>query len=173
VGPAKLRKGGRDVLKLFGRTSPVVATSASGFDPNAIALLLVRFSNAVDRKQAQEVAEQFAPDGMFKPADTPVQGRAAIEAFYRARFQDPRRTTRHLWANLLVSPQADGTAHADVVLTNYAFEPAISEDELQMRIGNVSARCVRDGQGVWRFAEHIYEKCFAARLPAGAVPPAR
>jgi ketosteroid isomerase-like protein len=161
------------VPELFVRTSPIVASCASGFDPNGIALLLVRFSNAVDRKQAREVAEQFAPDGMFKPADTPVEGRAAIEALYRARFQDPRRTTRHLWGNLLVLPQADGTAHVDVVLTIYAFEPAVSEDELQMRIGNVWARCVRDGQGVWRFAEHVYEKCFAARLPGAAVAPAR
>jgi hypothetical protein len=51
------------------------------------------------------------------------------------------------------------------VLTNYAFEPSVSETALQMRIGNVVCRCESDEASKWRFAEHLYERIFATSLP--------
>ena len=53
------------------------------------------------------------------------------------------------------------------VLTNYAFEPDVSETHLQMRVGNLDLRCVSDTDGRWRFLEHVYERVFAAQLPLG------
>jgi len=107
---------------------------------------------------------------LFRPGERSIRGRSAIEAFYVTRQTDERRRTRHLWSNLFVRPAGPRQAHADVVLTNYAFEPAVSETALQMRIGNVVCRCESDEAGCWRFVEHLYERIFASSLPlAGGV----
>jgi hypothetical protein len=151
--------------------SPIVGSTDPGFDTNGITLLLLGFSEAVDTRRPQEIAEQFTADGLFKPGDTAIHGPAAIEAFYRDRLRDPRRTTRHLWSNLRVTPSADDLADIRVVLTNYAFDPAVSETEVQLRVGNVSGVCAKGPDGRWRFAEHVYERLFALRLPLSDPQP--
>jgi SnoaL-like domain len=150
--------------------SVMVAASESGADVGGIASLLIRFSNAVDQRRPTDVADLFSVEGLFRPGDRSIRGRSAIEAFYIARMSDQRRRTRHLWSNLLVRQTAPLQAQVDVVLTNYAFEPAVSETALQMRIGNVVCRCEGDEAGHWRFVEHLYERIFATSLPlAGSV----
>ncbi|HEX4710894.1 nuclear transport factor 2 family protein [Phenylobacterium sp.] len=151
--------------------SPIVGSTDPGFDTNGITLLLLGFSEAVDTRRPQEIAEQFTADGLFKPGDTAIHGPAAIEAFYRDRLRDPRRTTRHFWSNLRVTPSADDLADIRVVLTNYAFDPAVSETEVQLRVGNVSGVCAKGPDGRWRFAEHVYERLFALRLPLSDPQP--
>jgi hypothetical protein len=145
--------------------SPIAGSTDPGFDTNGVALLLIAFSEAVDSRRPQEIAEQFTADGLFKPGDTAIRGPAAVEVFYRDRLRDPRRTTRHLWSNLHVAPSADDLADIRVVLSNYAFDPAVSETEVQLRVGNVSGVCAKGPDGRWRFAEHVYERLFALRLP--------
>jgi hypothetical protein len=80
-------------------------------------------------------------------------------------MSDERRRTRHVWSNLFVRPVSPQRAHFEVVLTNYAFEPTVSETALQMRIGNVVGQCESDESGAWRFSEHLYERIFATSLP--------
>ena len=149
---------------------PIRASFGPDGDVDGLSLLLIRFSDAVDQRRPADAAAQFTEDGLFQPGPDPVRGRPQIEALYRRRFSDERRRTCHLWSNLQVHPAGTGEAELKVVLTNYAFEPAISEEVLQFRIGTVSGRCVKDGLGVWRFAEHLYERTFTSCLP---VAPAR
>ena len=153
------------------RVSPIVGSTDPAFDTNGVSLLLLGFSEAVDTRRPQEIAEQFTAGGLFKPGDTAIHGPAAIEAFYKDRLRDPRRTTRHLWSNLRVTPSADALADIRVVLTNYAFDPAVSETEVQLRVGNVAGVCARGPDSRWRFAEHVYERLFALRLPLSDQPP--
>ncbi len=153
------------------RLGPIAGSTDPGFDTNGIALLLLSFSEAVDSRRPQEIAEQFTADGFFKPGDTAIHGPAAVEAFYRDRLRDPRRTTRHLWSNLRVTPSAEDLADLRVVLSNYAFDPAVSETEVQLRIGNVSGVCAKGPDGRWRFAEHVYERFYALRLPLSDPQP--
>jgi hypothetical protein len=148
----------------------IVAASEPGSDVNGIASLLIRFSDAVDQRRPADVAALFSIDGLFRPGETSIRGRPAIQAFYTARLADERRRTRHLWSNLFVRPIGPQQAQLEVVLTNYAFEPAVSEIALQMRIGNVAGRCESDDAGNWRFAEHLYQRIFATSLP---LPPAQ
>lgn len=132
--------------------------------------LLIRFSEAVDGRHPALIAEQFTEEGLFQPGTPLMRGPAAIEAFYRSRQADPRRTTRHLWSNLRVEAQGADEAGFRAILSVYAFEPQISETALQVRIGTVSGRCARTGD-VWLFAEHLYERAFTASWPlAGAQP---
>lgn len=148
--------------------NPIVAASGAG--AGDIAGLLVSFSEAVDRRRPSEIARLFAPGGVFRPGAREMRGPEDIEAFYKERLADPRRVTRHLWNNLRIIPLDEGEVLLDVVLTVYAFEPQVSETELQMRIGDVSGRCVlEDGQ--WRFAEHLYQRTFATCLPLADAPP--
>ncbi len=151
--------------------SPVAGSTDPGFDTNGVSLLLLAFGEAVDTRRPPEIAEQFTDEGLFKPGETPIRGPAAIEAFYLERLRDPRRTTRHLWSNLHVTPTADGQAAIRVVLSNYAFDPAISETEVQLRVGNVSGICAKGPGDRWRFAEHVYERVFVLRLPRSDPQP--
>jgi uncharacterized protein (TIGR02246 family) len=149
----------------------IVVTDAAGEPvggPAAAALVLFRFSDAVDQRRPEAVAELFTETALFRPGKAEHRGRAAIETFYRERLSDPRRTTRHLWANVEVRSVSDTEARIKAVLTNYAFEPEVSETDLQMRVGNVEGRCVAGPDGRWRFAEHLYERIFAVSLPLGA-----
>jgi hypothetical protein len=147
------------------RLGPLSAGAVAGLDSDGAARLLIRFSEAIDGRQPAEVAAQFTPDGVFKRGESAIVGSVAIEAFYRQRVADPRRTTRHLWSNLMLMPDGEAGLRIRVFLTNYAFEPAVSESEVQMRLGQVTGRCVRDTQGEWRFAEHFYQSQYALRLP--------
>jgi hypothetical protein len=153
------------------RLSPIAGSTDPGFDTNGVALLLLSFSEAVDSRRSQEIAEQFTADGLFKPGDTAILGPAAVEAFYKDRLRDPRRTTRHLWSNLRVTPSAEDLADIRVVLSNYAFDPAVSETEVQLRVGNVSGVCAKGPDGRWRFAQHVYERLYALRLPLSDPQP--
>lgn len=139
---------------------------------DGIARLLVCFSAAVDGRRPADIAGLFVDDAVFQPAGKPILGRAAIEIFYTERLRDPLRRTRHLWANVQISPSAEGSVALAAVLTNYAYDPSLSRTEVQQRIGNVTASCVRDCQGQWRFREHYYERVFALRVPLVEVPPA-
>lgn len=138
----------------------------------SIARLLACFSNAVDSRRPADIAKLFLDEGIFQPAGKAIRGPAAIEIFYVERLRDPLRRTRHLWTNVQIHSHVEGTAAVEAVLTNYAYDPSLSQTEVQHRVGNVAAQCVRDATGQWRFREHCYEPIFALRLPVASVPPA-
>jgi hypothetical protein len=132
--------------------------------PDATSILW-RFSEAIDKRMAGAAARFFASDGVFRRAEEVVCGRANIESLYVSRMADPRRVTRHLWSNVRCQPTGDLEICVEAVLTTYAFEPQISETHLQLRIGNVTCRCIPDPDEGWVFAEHAYERAFVAYLP--------
>lgn len=154
------------------RGALALASVAPRGQEGGIAALLLRFSDAANNRRPEAIAKQFTADGLFAVGPTEVRGRAAIEAFYRERQADPRRVTRHVWNNLRGHALDDGSIQVEVVLTNYAFEPAVSETQMQLRVGDVSARCVLE-DGVWLFADHLYKRTFAASLPLNGPPPDR
>jgi hypothetical protein len=127
--------------------------------------LLYRFSEAVDQRRPEDVARCFAADAIFRRDANNTVGEAAILDLYRRRMSDPRRKTRHVWANLVLVERTEQRAEVTAILTNYALEPFVSEGELQMRIGNVRCVLARDPAGQWRFAEHHYDMAFATKLP--------
>jgi hypothetical protein len=133
--------------------------------PGDPAHLLVRFTEAVDQRRHDEIAACFTESGQFRPGARAVTGRKEIGDFYRARLADPGRKTRHSWSNVVVHEEDAATARITALLTNYAFEPVVSDAAVQVRIGNVDCRLERGGDGIWRFTEHLYESAFALSLP--------
>jgi hypothetical protein len=148
------------------------ASSQPGLAGSGVARLLMKFSDAVDGQRVAEIGPLFTDEGLFRPGGDAIQGPEAIGAFYAKRLTDPRRRTRHIWSNLQVERLGEGRARVKVVLTNYAFEPAVSEDQMQMRMGNIDALCEAGPDGEWRFAEHFYERLFAVSFPLNGPPPA-
>jgi ketosteroid isomerase-like protein len=140
-------------------------------EKDGVEQLLFRFAEAVDRRQADQAAAQFAADGTFNPRGAPVVGRDAIRAMYEARMSDPGRKTRHVWSNLRCEPSADGAVAFRATLTLYAFEPQVSQAALQMRIGDVEGLCKRGEGDGWVFATHIYQPVFKGELPLELSPP--
>jgi hypothetical protein len=137
-----------------------------------VALLLARFSEAVDHKQAGTIAALFTPCAVFQPAGKPIEGQEAIEAFYATRFagEDARRT-RHTWSNIIARPVSPVRAEFQAVLTNYVFDPAVSEDRLEVRVGNVWGMCGGETPDAWRFETHFHERVHAAAMPLIAPSP--
>ncbi|MDB5456535.1 MAG: ring hydroxylating beta subunit [Caulobacter sp.] len=140
-------------------------TNIANPDVRGVTALLHRFSEAVDRRRPEQVAALFTDDGLFRPGETEIRGRVAIEALYRERLSDLRRTTRHLWSNIEVRGVTEVEARVTAILTNYAFEPKVSETQLQMRIGDLEGLCALGEDGCWRFVEHLYTRVFATSLP--------
>ena len=155
--------------------SNLVAAAETESHISGISSLLIRFSDAVDERRPSAITEQFTAQGIFQPAGKAVRGRSAIQEFYEMRLSDVRRRTRHVWSNLLVQTVLPRLVQFQVVLTTYAFEPAVSEQALQFRLGNVTGTCEQEIDGTWRFAEHLYERIFTASLPlaAGSSPITR
>ena len=127
--------------------------------------ILWRFSEAIDKRMAGAAARFFARDGVFRRSEEVVRGRASIEQLYLSRMDDPRRVTRHVWSNVRSRPSTDLEVCVEALLMTYAFEPQISQTHLQLRIGNVTCRCIPDPDEGWVFAEHAYERAFVAYLP--------
>ncbi len=127
--------------------------------------LLYRFSDAVDHRRPEATAACFTTDAIFQRDSNRTVGSADILALYRERMADPRRKTTHIWSNATQVERNDDAAAVTAILTNYAFEPAVSESDLQMRIGRVRCLLKRNAAGEWQFAEHLYENAFAIKLP--------
>jgi SnoaL-like domain len=127
--------------------------------------LLYRFSDAVDHQRPEATAGCFTADAIFQRDTSRTVGSVDILALYRERMADPRRKTTHIWSNAAEIERNDDMAVVTAVLTNYAFEPAVSESDLQMRVGRVRCLLKRNAAGEWQFAEHLYENAFAIKLP--------
>ena len=149
-----------------------LAPSVEAKDVGPISLLLAKFGSALDRQKIDSAVSLFAGDAIFQPAGSPIRGRAELEAFFAKRHGDARRRTCHTWSNLVVRPLMEGRAQYEVILTNYVFDPAVSESEVEVRVGSVWGVCRGAGPDSWCFESHFHERIHAAamRLTAPSLP---
>jgi len=104
--------------------------SVEAKDVGPIGVLLAKFSSALDRQNVAAAVSLFTEDGVFQPAGSPIRGRAELQSFFAKRHGDVRRRTCHIWSNLIVRPLSEGQAQYEVILTNYVFDPAVSENDV-------------------------------------------
>ncbi len=122
-----------------------------------IAELITRYAILNDSGEWEAVAQMYAEQGRMSRPTAPdefVVGRAAILAAFKAR---PRRATRHIVANVIVSLQDDTIASATSQILLYIGSVA-PEGGLPLPpvavplIGTFRDQLVRSDQG-WRFTE--------------------
>lgn len=116
--------------------------------------LINLYANLNDAGQWDAVAALYAEDGlMTRPTapDTPVVGREAILAAFRAR---PTRTSQHICANIVVEVESDTAASAYSVILLFTAKDA------PLLVGSYRDRFVLTPDG-WRFAERRGALTFA------------
>jgi ketosteroid isomerase-like protein len=123
----------------------------------AIADLITRYAALNDRGDWEAVAALYTEDGRMSRPTAPdefISGRAAILAAFRSR---PRRASRHVVANILVTLEGDARARASSQILLFTGTVAAAGDLPLLSaspplIGSYADTLVRSAQG-WRFAE--------------------
>lgn len=114
--------------------------------------LYSRYNQAVDRFQAAEFADLFAPDGWFESSARHT-GKESLRAFVvarEARLADSDVTDQRHWTSNLVVDFKDGHAEAECYLMRVGTERATGTVRI-LGTGRYVDRLVRiDGR--WRFA---------------------
>ncbi len=122
-----------------------------------IAELITRYAILNDTGDWEAVAQMYTEQGKMSRPTAPDEflvGRAAILAAFRAR---PRRATRHIVANVIVSLQDTTHASATSQILLYIGSPA-TDGGLPLPpltpplLGSFHDRLVRSDEG-WRFSE--------------------
>jgi hypothetical protein len=110
-------------------------------------------------ESADGVGELFSTDAVLTLGSLVLDGRAAIEKFFREREESARatgRTTRHAGCNLFVTALEGRRATVRSVALVYAGSgerplPATAP----AGIVDFADECVQDGSGRWQFASRV------------------
>ena len=136
-----------------------------------IAALFADYWFDVDHRWGRHASEMYLNAGVFEIGDERMQGREAVRAFYGWREGRGARVARHVISNLRVMPRAQDHADVDAILCLYAADGApVLESKPPILLADVTAECVRDVDGRWRFASHLLQPVFAGGAPI-TVPP--
>jgi len=120
----------------------------------AVSDLLHRLFFNLDERRYSQVAELFAPDGVWHRQGEQLQGGADVRRALERRPAQLR--TRHLVSNTIIEA-ADGltseSAHYVLVFAHHADEAMLRLPELQpLQLGVYRARC-RHTDGKWEIVE--------------------
>jgi hypothetical protein len=112
----------------------------------------------VDYAGGAGVSEMFVENGVFHAGPgEPLVGRAAIEAFYAWRRERGERTSRHVIANFHAEFTAAKAARTCCVMLLYAADgPPPHSGTQPAMIADMLDECVRDDDGVWRYAKRDF-----------------
>ena len=117
----------------------------------------------------------FTQDSTFELGSLVLRGRDELGAFFRKRAETSAasgRTTRHLAANLRITPRGEGRLAASttvMVMTGYGRWPIVSG---LPSIGDFNDVCVLEADGRWRFERRSATSVFAGPdAPAFAQGP--
>ena len=124
-------------------------------DLAAIQRLMSDFAWCADRGDGASLAELFLPEGILWVGGQEHKGRVQIADDCHRRSL-PQRKTRHVWSNLRVDPQDDGTYVATAI--QLTFEQTGPDNASQMRVNDVFDRFKRDPQGAWRFMTRTIDR---------------
>ena len=123
--------------------------------------LLSDFAWHADRGDGASLAQLFVPDAVLVVGGVRLAGRAEIAEDCRRRALASGRKTRHVWSNLRLDLETDGTLSATAL--QLTFEQTDSA-ATKVRINDLTDRYQRDGAGTWRFLSRIIERQMALEL---------
>jgi SnoaL-like domain len=130
-------------------------------DWTAIERLLSDFAWHADRGDGAALAELFLPEAVLVVGGVKLEGHSQIGEDCRRRALDPRRKTRHVWSNLRLNAEADGTVAGTAVQMTFEQTGSVAT---QLRINDLIDRYQRDAAGTWRFKSRIIERQMALEL---------
>lgn len=112
-----------------------------------VAATLGAYSQALDQKRLQDLADLFTPDGTSEIVGVATfMGREEIAAGYAGFASD--RASRHVAGNVTIEPISERTAKATSGLVFYARDESGWGVEL---VGRYDDELRLDDDGTWRF----------------------
>ncbi len=141
-------------------------------DRLAIEDLNAAFAFHLDHGEIEPLVALFTEDAVYTNGARRSEGRAEIEAFFRARTAAGPRTSRHLMTGLRIRFESDTRAKGTSVWLSFAANgvPPIENCEPFM-VADFIDHYARGDDGVWRIARRHIEPVF--RNPAIPPPGAR
>jgi hypothetical protein len=124
--------------------------------------LLYDFTEELDLGGSKDAGRFYTEDGAFITGAGPIQGRAAIQAFYDRRNEnvvkyqkDGQRTGRHTFLNVRCHIHDADNATLKFTNVNYAREGGAPAQGLQgpSAVADCEMKCERQGDGNWLFSE--------------------
>ncbi|HEV2042437.1 MAG TPA: nuclear transport factor 2 family protein [Casimicrobiaceae bacterium] len=127
-----------------------------------VARILSDFGWHADRKQAEQLANLFLPDGRLSLNGVEVVGRQAIVDDCRRRFA-AQRTTRHVWSNLRIEAADENQIVSTAIQMTYEQEE--NSGITQVRISDLLDTFGRDGSSSWCFAHRVVTRVMTLGAP--------
>jgi hypothetical protein len=127
--------------------------------------LETRYWRDVDCNAGRDAHEFYRSDGVFKVGKNCFSGRDCIKLYYQWRENRCHAaTTRHFVNNLIVESTHEGFARA-VGLVTYHRKDWVAmgpKGTAPVLIADLVSDCVRDDDGLWRYASHVLAPVFAS-----------
>lgn len=135
-------------------------------DRLAVQDLLTEFAWRVDHGAADRVADLFTEDAVIETPMFKLDGRAAIAKQFGERAKDTSRVSRHIWTNLRLTRQDDGSLLAQSGAQTYMANGDAPLAPADRVVGDSIDVVVKDADGVWRFASRRLVIAFKGGVPS-------
>ena len=123
--------------------------------------LEVEYWHDVDFNWGRNAKTWYVDDGTFAIGDHRMEGRNAIEEFYRWREARGERTARHLVTNFRLDKLAENIATFQCILLLYAADgKPILPSKAPALIADIHNECVLCTDRQWRFKSHLLTPIF-------------
>lgn len=120
------------------------------------------FAYLIDHDQSEKVADLFTQDGVYgRSTGARSSGREAIRDSYRRRKDHGVRTARHIFTNLRLVPNDDGTVSGTCILTLFARDGLPPHPADPLVVADYDDIYQRDEAGRWLFKQRIVTWIFA------------
>jgi ketosteroid isomerase-like protein len=125
--------------------------------------LVTAYCHYVDHGQAEQVADLFTEDGVWKSPEVTMEGREQVRKGFGQRQANAGRMSRHVCNNLLLDVIDEDHAEGTVYLTLYRHDGPegrrLSPLEQAEMVGEYRDKFVRTADG-WRIAHREIEISF-------------
>jgi hypothetical protein len=136
--------------------------------------LVSAYCSELDETFGVNSGQFYAENASVEIGKMSLHGRAEIERFYQhlaevidAHSPGGQRTTRHVWSNLRIAFEGDGTATLDFVVTEYssAGAPPVRNATTPTVVSDARFRCRCAAGGQWRIFEFTGQVVFVGHDP--------
>jgi hypothetical protein len=157
-----------------GRGSVAVLDVQSAIATLELQQLVSAYCSELDTTFGTKSGQYYTEDASVQIGKMSFRGRTQIERFYQdlaqviaAHSPGGQRTTRHVWNNLYIVFEGDGTATLDFVMTEYssAGVPPVRDATTPTIVSDARFRCRRAADGEWRIFEFTGQVVFVGRDP--------